>query len=111
MRPAPLIAFLAGLLAECDPPPPLPPPPIAVAQAPSSVSDSQSQSPLASARASQFADSVLKLMTLEEKLGQLNQAAGIGTRNGPRVPEGGEKLIRSGRVGSFLGIFGAEYTR
>jgi beta-glucosidase len=50
-------------------------------------------------------------MTLEEKLGQLNQVAGIGTRNGPRAPEGGEKLIRAGHVGSFLGIFGAEYTR
>jgi len=50
-------------------------------------------------------------MTLEEKLGQLNQLPGIGTQNGPRAPEGGEKLIRSGRVGSFLGIFGAAYTR
>ncbi len=50
-------------------------------------------------------------MTLEEKIGQLNQLPGIGTRNGPRAPEGGETLIRSGRIGSFLGIFGAEYTR
>jgi len=69
------------------------------------------ESPLTSARASQFADSVLKLMTLDEKLGQLTQSPGIGTQNGPRAPEGGEKLIRAGRVGSFLGIFGAEYTR
>ena len=69
------------------------------------------ESPLTSARASQFADSILRLMTLEEKIGQLNQLPGIGTRNGPRAPEGGETLIRSGRIGSFLGIFGADYTR
>jgi beta-glucosidase len=69
------------------------------------------ESPLTSARASRFADSVLKLMTLEEKLGQLAQTPGRGTQTGPRVPEGGEAVVRSGRVGSFLGIWGAEYTR
>jgi beta-glucosidase len=50
-------------------------------------------------------------MTLEEKLGQLNQLPGYGTQTGPRAPEGGERRIRAGRVGSFLGVFGAEYTR
>jgi beta-glucosidase len=50
-------------------------------------------------------------MTLEEKLGQLTQSPGIGSQTGPRAPAGGEALIRAGRVGSFLGIFGAEYTR
>lgn len=69
------------------------------------------ESPLWSARASQFADSVLRLMTLEEKVGQLNQLPGRGTQTGPRVPEGGENLVKSGGVGSFLGIFGADYTR
>jgi beta-glucosidase len=69
------------------------------------------QSPLASARASQVADSILRLMTLEEKIGQLNQLPGVGTQTGPRAPQGGEALIRSGGVGSFLGIFGAEYLR
>jgi beta-glucosidase len=69
------------------------------------------ESPLNSARASQFADSVLRLMTLDEKLGQLNQLPGNGTQTGPRVPTGGEAAIRAGRVGSFLGIYGAEYTR
>jgi len=48
------------------------------------------ESPLYSARASQFADSVLKLMTLDEKIGQLNQLPGIGTQTGPRAPAGGE---------------------
>jgi beta-glucosidase len=50
-------------------------------------------------------------MTLEEKIGQLNQLPGQGTQTGPRVPQGGEALVRSGGVGSFLGIFGADYTR
>ena len=75
------------------------------------VSQAVRESPLTSARASQFADSVLKLMTLEEKLGQLNQLPGYGTQTGPRAPQGGERLIRAGAVGSFLGIFGADYTR
>jgi beta-glucosidase len=69
------------------------------------------ESPLYSARASQFADSIIRLMTLEEKLGQLNQLPGNGTQTGPKVPTGGEAGIRSGRIGSFLGIYGAEYTR
>ncbi len=69
------------------------------------------ESPLNSARASQFADSILALMTLDEKLGQLAQSPGAGSQTGPRVPTGGEAAIRAGRVGSFLGIFGAEYTR
>jgi beta-glucosidase len=66
---------------------------------------------LTSRRASQFADSILGLMTLEEKIGQLNQLPGMGSQTGPHVPAGGEALIRTGRIGSFLGIFGAEYTR
>jgi len=85
---------------------------VTLAALPVSVGMAQGrESPLTSARASRFADSVLKLMTLDEKLGQLAQTPGRGTQTGPRAPEGGEALIRAGRVGSFLGIFGAEYTR
>ncbi|HEY0811540.1 MAG TPA: glycoside hydrolase family 3 N-terminal domain-containing protein [Longimicrobiales bacterium] len=58
-----------------------------------------------------FVDSVLAGLTLEEKLGQLAQYRGRGTPTGPAVLEGGEADIRSGRVGSFLGIYGAAYTR
>jgi beta-glucosidase len=50
-------------------------------------------------------------MTLEEKLGQLNQLPGSAVGNGPRASASGEALLRSGRVGSFLGVFGAQYTR
>src|SRR5438270_13152932 len=69
------------------------------------------EAPLTSSRAGQLADSILRLMTLEEKIGQLNQLPGMGTQTGPRAPVGGEALVRSGGVGSFLGIFGAGYTR
>jgi len=69
------------------------------------------ESPLNSAQASRFADSVLGLMTLDEKLGQLALSPGRGTQTGPRAPEGGEQAIRAGRVGSFLNVFGAAYIR
>ena len=62
-------------------------------------------------RMDRFVDSVLAGLTLEEKLGQLAQYRGRGTPTGPAVLEGGEADIRSGRVGSFLGIYGAAYTR
>src|ERR1700681_4226204 len=81
------------------------------AGAPAAAQTQVRESPLTSARASQFADSILRLMTLEEKLGQLAQSPGAGSQTGPRAPTGGEAAIRAGRVGSFLGIFGAEYTR
>lgn len=90
-------------------------PPVAAqtppAAAPTSVQAQSRESPLTSARASQFADSILRLMTLDEKIGQLNQLPGMGSQTGPRAPAGGEALIRAGRVGSFLGIWGADYTR
>jgi len=50
-------------------------------------------------------------MTLEEKLGQLNQLPAIGSPTGPTASREGLAGVRTGRVGSFLGIFGAEYTR
>jgi beta-glucosidase len=58
-----------------------------------------------------FVDAVLAKLTLEEKLGQLAQYRGRGTPTGPQVPEGGEAEIRAGRVGSFIGVHGAAYTR
>jgi beta-glucosidase len=85
---------------------------IGVVLAPGSLAaQAATDPPFASARASQVADSIVQLMTLDEKIGQLNQLPGMGSQTGPRVPTGGEALVRSGRVGSFLGIFGADYTR
>ncbi len=58
-------------------------------------------------------DSVLSLMTLDEKIGQLNQLSfGIGW--GPTVkvavPDEYKQQIREGKIGSFLNAIGAEFT-
>ena len=58
-------------------------------------------------------DSVISLMTLEEKIGQLNQLSyGIGW--GPTVkvtvPNEYRELIKQGEIGSFLNAIGAEFT-
>lgn len=61
----------------------------------------------------QRADSVLALMTLEEKVGQLVQYSGAwatGTQT-ERPKEGSDELIRKGKVGSFLNITGAKETK
>ena len=72
---------------------------------------SPAQLALIPARASHIADSVLKLMTLEEKLGQITQSpAGFG-QTGPTVDAAGEEQVRKGQLGSFLGLYGADVTR
>jgi beta-glucosidase len=58
-----------------------------------------------------FVERLLSRMTLEEKLGQLTQYTGQWAVTGPAVPETGEDEIRAGRVGSFLNVYGADYTR
>jgi beta-glucosidase len=63
------------------------------------------------ARDARVADSVLALMTLDEKLGQLTQSpAGYG-QTGPTVNAAGEADVRAGRVGSYLSLYGADVTR
>ena len=56
-------------------------------------------------------ESLLSQMTLQEKLGQLTLFVGQWTDVGPRVAEGGEQEILEGKVGTFYGIYGADYTR
>lgn len=58
-----------------------------------------------------FIDSVVASLTLEEKLGQLNQERGIWAGAGPAVPAGGEEEVRAGEVGSFLSVYGVDYLR
>jgi beta-glucosidase len=59
-----------------------------------------------------FVDSVLAGLTLEEKLGQLNQPGTAGVNaTGPEARTAGENEIRAGRVGSLLSVNGAELTR
>jgi beta-glucosidase len=58
-----------------------------------------------------FIDSVLARMTPEEKAGQLNQVTGGWSEQGPLLPDSILAGIRAGRIGSMLGVFGAQLTR
>ncbi len=55
-----------------------------------------------------FVDSVLAGMTLEEKVGQLNQPSGLGQPTGPGGAPTGIDQIKRGDVGSFLNIVGRD---
>lgn len=57
-----------------------------------------------------FVEALLAKMTLEEKLGQLNQPPGLGNDTGPKARAGGEEQIRKGQIGSLLGTHGAALT-
>jgi beta-glucosidase len=59
----------------------------------------------------QKVDSVLKLMTLDEKIGQLNQYTSSWS-TGPVSPEGNKLLeIKDGKIGSLLNVKGVDKTR
>ncbi len=60
----------------------------------------------------QKVDSVLQLMTLEEKIGQLNQYSGDWSHTGPITRDGDKQSqIKKGQLGSMLNIVGVEHTR
>ncbi|MCU0376361.1 MAG: beta-glucosidase, partial [Chitinophagaceae bacterium] len=60
----------------------------------------------------QRVDSLLQLMTLEEKAGQLHQISNPFAATGPITPEGDiQAQIQAGKVGSMLNIVGAARTR
>ena len=58
-----------------------------------------------------MADSLLALMTFEEKLGQLTMAPAEWNQTGPAAAAGGEDQVRKGQIGSFLSFWGAAATR
>ncbi|WP_243349312.1 glycoside hydrolase family 3 N-terminal domain-containing protein [Parabacteroides sp. FAFU027] len=59
----------------------------------------------------QRVDSLMKLMTLDEKIGQLNQYSSSWA-TGPVSPEGNKlQEIREGKVGSLLNVKGVDKTR
>jgi beta-glucosidase len=60
-----------------------------------------------------FVDSIVARMTLAEKLGQLNQLSGAGNPTGPGGGERTARLqqLRSGGIGSFFNVVGADTTR
>src|SRR5271169_3172874 len=60
----------------------------------------------------QKVDSVLKLMTLDEKIGQMNQYNGDWDATGPITKDGDKQnQIRKGMVGSMLNVTGVDHTR
>jgi len=60
----------------------------------------------------QFIDNLMKKMTLEEKLGQLNLVTFSGSLiTGPYVSEGAAEKIRKGQVGAILGLSGVDLLR
>src|SRR5882672_4690312 len=60
----------------------------------------------------QKVDSVLKLMTLDEKIGQMNQYNGNWKATGPITKDGDkQKQIIEGKVGSMLNVTGVDHTR
>jgi beta-glucosidase len=60
----------------------------------------------------QRVDSVLNLMTLDEKIGQLNQYNGDWDATGPITKDGDKQnQIRKGMVGSMLNVTGVDHTR
>lgn len=62
-------------------------------------------------RTEQRVDSVLRLMTLSEKIGQMNQVSSKEDPTGQLTEcSNEEELIRSGQVGSMLNVVGVEYS-
>lgn len=60
----------------------------------------------------QKVDSLLRLMTLEEKIGQLNQYSGDWSYTGPITYDGDKQnQVRKGQLGSMLNVMGVQHTR
>jgi len=60
----------------------------------------------------QKVDSVLRLMTLDEKIGQMNQYNGDWDATGPITKDGDKQnQIRKGMLGSILNVTGVEHTQ
>src|SRR5262245_9499741 len=60
----------------------------------------------------QKVDSVLKMMTLDEKIGQMNQYNGDWDATGPITRDGDKQnQIKKGMLGSMLNVTGVDHTR
>lgn len=55
-------------------------------------------------------DSVLNLMTLQEKIGQLTLFTSDLTTTGPTIRDDYKKLIQEGKVGALFNAYGVDYT-
>ena len=59
-----------------------------------------------------FLDSLIRLMTLEEKIGQMNQYSSDFAATGPITKDGDKQTqVRKGLIGSYLNMTGAERTK
>ncbi len=76
-----------------------------------SASACTQQSPDADAQIEAKVDSVLSLMTMEEKIGQMTLYTSDFDQTGPTVREGYKEDIRAGRVGAIFNAYGAEFNR
>ncbi|MBB3698499.1 beta-glucosidase BglX [Flammeovirga yaeyamensis] len=56
-------------------------------------------------------DSLLSLMTIEEKIGQLTQFSGQGTVTGPQINDDFKEYMDKGQVGSMFNVVGAKGLR
>jgi beta-glucosidase len=72
----------------------------------------QSKNQFKEERIEQRVDSLINLMTLEEKIGQLTQYPNDNLLTGPAVfNEHKIEDLRNGKVGSYLGVSGADFSR
>ena len=58
-----------------------------------------------------FADSVLALLSLEEKIGQLTMSPAEGLQTGPHAAQGSAAQVRQGLIGSVIGVTGVARIR
>ncbi|MEH0153349.1 beta-glucosidase BglX [Limibacter armeniacum] len=56
-------------------------------------------------------DSLLAIMTIEEKIGQMTQFAGRGAVTGPEIGDEFKEYLQKGMVGSMFNVFGAKGLR
>jgi Beta-glucosidase-related glycosidases len=93
------LAALVGALAGCN--------------ASHRASGARAPAPVVAAaddRESRFVDSLLSTLTLEEKVGQLTMSPAEGLQTGPHRMAGSLEQVRSGQIGSVIGITGVGRT-
>ena len=72
----------------------------------SSTSETKSDAKMES-----FLDSLTKIMTLEEKIGQLTLMSTDWEKTGPTINENYKKLIKEGKVGNIFNAYTVKFTR
>lgn len=113
MRQPRAAAPAAGATTSATPTPATPTPLAREWPPESSVAPRAAPAPLSTweAAGSRLADSLLALMTVDEKFGQLTMVPAQWNQTGPTAPAGGEQHVREGKIGSFLSFWGAAATR